>query len=102
MPQDWFYKSHEWKALRIRCLKRDRWTCVNCGASVRALGQSRVNHKLSRKQRPDLALSLSNLETLCVACDNAHHSEKGGHDRAPTQADGMPTDPAHHWNKGKT
>ena len=101
MPNEGFYKTPEWKALRLLCLKRDKWACVLCGASVRGVGLSRVNHKHSRKMRPDLALSLSNLETLCATCDNAHHSEKGGHDRAPTKADGMPTDPAHHWNKGR-
>lgn len=101
MPQELFYKTPQWKALRLLCLKRDRWTCVLCGASVQGVGLSRVNHRLSRKARPDLALALSNLETLCAPCDNKHHSEKGGHDTPPTRADGMPTDPHHHWNKGR-
>ncbi len=75
---DPFYKTGAWQTARARCLRRDGYKCVNCGASVRGRGQARVDHILPRKKFPDLALHLPNLRTLCVACDNARHT----HDRA--------------------
>lgn len=92
-----FYKSREWKALRLKCLQRDGHRCVKCGADVRRLGASRVDHIETVKARPELAMVLSNLRTLCVACDAKRHSEKGGHNRSgpprPTiGVDGFPID----------
>ena len=93
---DPFYKSPGWFKARQKCLIRDGYKCVNCGASVRGKGQARVDHKLPRKKFPDQALHLPNLRTLCIACDNARHT----HDRAlhgsrgevqEIGADGFPT-----------
>jgi 5-methylcytosine-specific restriction endonuclease McrA len=90
-----FYSTPEWKALRRRAVARDRFTCTKCGAPVHAKGASRVDHIVPVKARPDLALTLGNLRTLCVACDNKRHAEKGGHNRqreqfTQTGADGFP------------
>lgn len=53
---------------------------------------SRVDHKIPRKARPDLALVMGNLRTLCAACDNKRHSEKGGKqiERPQIALDGLP------------
>lgn len=87
---DSFYKTPQWLALRRRAIARDGRRCVICGADVGRLGQSRVDHILPRKTRPDLALRLDNLRTLCPSCDNKRHSEKGRDtvDRGPVGLDG--------------
>jgi 5-methylcytosine-specific restriction endonuclease McrA len=89
---DRFYQSQEWRRVRYRALQRDRWRCTCCGRAVRAKGDSRVDHVVARRERPDLALTLSNLRTLCTGCDAKRHSEKGGrHVERPVIAlDGLP------------
>lgn len=89
---DPFYQTNQWRNLRHRVVARDRYRCTCCGASVRGKGLSRVDHVIPRRQRPDLALSSSNLRTLCASCDNKRHSEKGGHhvEREPVNAQGLP------------
>ena len=89
---DPFYKSKEWLILRARCLKRDGYRCVFCGRDVRGKGLSRVDHIKPRKLRPDLALVLDNLRTLCGPCDNKRHVEKGGRNPEPVNAEGYPKD----------
>jgi 5-methylcytosine-specific restriction protein A len=97
-----FYQSPEWKSLRLKALQRDGYCCTKCGTSVRGFRQSRVDHIKPRKERPDLALMLGNLRTLCVRCDAIRHNDKGGHNalvpRAPTGADGFPIEASSAWN----
>jgi 5-methylcytosine-specific restriction endonuclease McrA len=95
-----FYGSDKWKAARRECLRRARYRCALCGADLRGLGRSRVDHQRTLKESPELALVQSNLRALCVSCDNARHAEKGGAaaDRG-CDADGVPRALAHHWNK---
>lgn len=61
----------------MQALRRDHFRCVVCGIYVGGRKQSRVDHIRSVKDRPDLALSLANLRTLCAAHDNQAHREKG-------------------------
>jgi hypothetical protein len=100
-----FYSSTEWATLRRRALERDRWRCVLCGANLHGFGRSRVDHIRPRDKAPELALVLENLRSLCPACDNARHAEKGGAPgRALVGADasGWPTAPDHPWNRTRT
>lgn len=83
MPGDAFYQSPEWRALRKLALKRDHYRCVLCGASLLKLGRSRVDHILPRRARPDLALVLANLRSLCSLCDNRQSVEKLEHRYGP-------------------
>lgn len=87
---DRFYTSSAWQRVRWHVLKRDGFACVVCGRSVQGKGQARVDHIQPRKQHPDLALTLSNLRTLCPPCDNARHADKGGQRRAAVGLDGLP------------
>lgn len=108
-PQQAFYKTSEWKALRLRVLKRDGYCCVICGNSVAGLGKARVDHIHSRKTHPHLAMNGNNLRSLCIDCDAQSHREKGGVPGTQnykqrkeyfTGCDetGWPIDPNHHWN----
>jgi 5-methylcytosine-specific restriction endonuclease McrA len=89
---DPFYHSNAWRELRYLCLKRDHWHCTVCERSVRLKGSARVDHIIDRRERPDLALMLSNLRTLCASCDNKRHAEKGGRqiERPEIALDGLP------------
>jgi 5-methylcytosine-specific restriction endonuclease McrA len=81
VPGDAFYSSPEWRALRLLALKRARYCCEVCGVSVRKKGASRVDHRLPRRARPDLALVLGNLTVKCAKCDNRGSIWKGEHNR---------------------
>ena len=95
MPGDAFYHTPEWRELRRRALKRDHYRCVLCGASLRKIGSSRVDHIAPRRARPDLALVLANLRSLCAPCDNRQSVEKlerpNGPRRERVDADGLTT-----------
>jgi 5-methylcytosine-specific restriction enzyme A len=93
VPGDPFYASPAWRTLRRQALKRDRYRCVLCGADLRKLGASRVDHIEPRGRRPELALVLANLRSLCAPCDNRQSREKLEHRDGPrferVDADGM-------------
>ncbi len=57
-------RGPRWKALRMQALDRDGWQCVQCGERRRL----EVDHIEPVRDRPDLAYSLANLQTLCGRC----------------------------------
>lgn len=57
-------RGPRWKALRLQALDRDDWQCVQCGERRRL----EIDHIEAVRTRPDLAYSLSNLQTLCGRC----------------------------------
>ena len=44
---------------------------------VRPRDATIVHHIIPRDERPDLALEIDNLRSLCDACHNKRHPEKG-------------------------
>ena len=100
-----FSKSGRWRGVRLRILIRDGWRCTTCGKDIRGKGQANVDHIIPRRQRPDLALSSSNLTSLCHACHSyktvmrdggmgkAHGAAHAGCD-----AGGEPLGGDHPWN----
>lgn len=114
MPQprraNGFYDTPQWKALRKAALIRDGYRCTVCGCCVRGKGQARVDHILSIAERPDLALVLSNLRTLCAEHDNQAHREKPSNHKTKRNArfvikgsdsNGMPIGSTHPWLNGR-
>lgn len=73
-----FYKSKEWRKIRLAALAAGNYQCSCCGVSVKGKGKSRVDHRKPVRQFPQLSLVLSNLRVFCASCDNKRHSEKGG------------------------
>ena len=79
-----FYHTQAWQRARAAALARDQGMCCDCMDRLRAGygGKPRravvVHHIQSVRERPDLALTLSNLRSLCEACHNRRHPEKGG------------------------
>jgi 5-methylcytosine-specific restriction endonuclease McrA len=89
-----FYRSKAWLKVRAQALKRDNYCCTICGISIRGRGQSRVDHTIPLKVRPDLSLELSNLQSLCPGCDNRksidERNRKGQAPREQIGLDGLP------------
>lgn len=70
MPEDAFYTSPEWRALRERVLARDGNACVlRRFLGGVCSGPLHVHHIEPRVERPDLALDEEN----CVTCCAGHH-----------------------------
>jgi 5-methylcytosine-specific restriction enzyme A len=81
-----FYNSAAWRKLRQQALVRDNYECQWCKRegkvtvdSIKEDGKRKeivlnVDHKYPIEHYPKLALTLDNLETLCVY----HHNVKEG------------------------
>ena len=75
-----FYYSTEWKHKRKEILKRDRHECTMCRAEGTYHKAECVHHIVHLKDNPYLALSDSNLTSLCNTHHNQVHPEKFGHE----------------------
>ena len=79
-----FYHTAAWKRARAAALMRDNGMCQACmdrlraGYGIRPRRATMVHHIIPLEDRPDLALDLSNLRSLCAECHNREHPEKGG------------------------
>lgn len=100
MPNDPFYKSPKWKALRAEALSRDHWRCTVPGCGTKA---THVDHVISRRNGG--ASVLANLRSLCRDHDNQIKEGADGQRRrdgithvAGCDARGYPIDPQHPWN----
>jgi len=71
-----FYKSTAWKKKRKQILERDNHECQKCKARGGYSRATTVHHIKHLTDRPDLALTDSNLVSLCSACHNEEHPEK--------------------------
>lgn len=82
---DPFYHGKEWKQLRKAALHRDQGMCQDCmdafrrGVGGKPRRAEMVHHLVPREERPDLALVLENLRSLCNQCHNKRHPEKRRH-----------------------
>ena len=65
-----FYRSKAWRQARALALRRDMFTCRDCGGRatevhhVRELSPDNIDN-------PEIALGLDNLMSLCTACHSA-------------------------------
>ncbi|MDQ0268885.1 HNH endonuclease [Cytobacillus purgationiresistens] len=73
-----FYDSDPWQKCRLLALRRDYYLCQSCLRNKLITFANIVHHIKSLEDHPHLALVLNNLETVCDACHNAEHPEKGG------------------------
>ena len=80
---DPFYTSAAWRAVRQQALLRDHYICQKClrkyemDRIIRPRPATMVHHIKPRQQYPELELDLDNLESLCDACHNEEHPERG-------------------------
>ena len=77
-----FYHSAAWKRVRAVALQRDGGMCQDCmdrlraGYGIKPNRAQMVHHIIPLSERPDLALNLSNLRSLCSECHNKVHPER--------------------------
>ena len=83
-----FYHSSPWKAARKARLEIDGGMCTECmaeferGERLKPRRATMVHHLQPIKERPDLALDLDNMRSLCDMHHNREHPEKGGQGKA--------------------
>ncbi len=69
-----FYKSKQWRDMRLQALQRDKFECQRCNGSfgsndeVKLTTATEVHHIKPIKEFPELCLALSNLVSLCHRC----------------------------------
>jgi len=90
-------------------LRRDGYRCTICNVDISGRGQARVDHIKPRRTHPHLALTLSNLRSLCPTHDNQGHRERGRRWAVPGREErfviggcdenGVPLDPGHRWRR---
>lgn len=73
---DAFYKSKEWKLLRLEALQRDNYLCIECKKRGIITPATTVHHIKPLRIDDSRALQLSNLETVCGPCHNRLHRER--------------------------
>ena len=71
-----------WRAIRLKALDRDNWTCVICGRK----GRLEVDHVVPLEVDQSKAYDLSNTQTLCRICHFAKtRSERPAKTDTPEQ-----------------
>lgn len=78
MTEREFLSSGAWKSMRSRILRRDKYLCQNCLRYGKHKQATTVHHIMHYDEHPELALTPSNLISLCGICHNKQHPEKGG------------------------
>lgn len=87
-----FYHSAAWKQARRVRLMLDHYMCTECmkefrrGDRLRPNRATMVHHVLPIAERPDLALDITNMRSLCDMHHNREHPEKGGQGKAKPKA----------------
>lgn len=67
-----FYRSAEWLAIRRTKLRRSP-LCERCFPRL-VVPATTVHHIKERRECPELALEIDNLESLCAPCHSSHHA----------------------------
>lgn len=75
------YDSKKWKRKREWILKRDKYKCCECKRYGKNVEATTVHHIKHADEYPELAFVDTNLQSLCAACHNKKHPEKGGYRR---------------------
>ena len=72
-----FYRSKRWEKLRASVLRRDGYMCQECRRYGRMRQAQTVHHIKHLDEYPELAYDPKNLKSVCAACHNKLHPEKG-------------------------
>jgi|SRR5690625_146553 len=70
---DNFYRSKEWRKLRLVALERDNHLCIWCKDNGKLKQADVVHHIIEVEDDWDKRLTLDNLVSLCHRCHNRHH-----------------------------
>ena len=66
---DKFYKTREWRTIRMAALKNSEGVCTCCGARASDGVQLHVDHIIPRYKAPNLSLDINNVQILCDDCN---------------------------------
>ena len=83
-----FYNSPAWRKARIAALIRDRYLCQDCMKEKKIKKADTVHHIEHLRDRPDLALKLSNLISVCNRCHERRHPDRNAKEK-PRQIEGV-------------
>lgn len=72
-----FYRLADWKRKREAILRRDGYMCQKCKRYGKQVPATVVHHIKHLEDYPELAYDDSNLISLCAACHDKEHPEKG-------------------------
>lgn len=72
-----FYKTKAWRTCRVEALRRDHYLCQMCMDKGLYTPADVVHHIEHLADRPDKALDIDNLQSVCHTCHNKLHPEKG-------------------------
>ncbi len=75
--QDFDYNSEKWQRKRAAILRRDKYQCQMCKRYGRITAATTVHHIKHTDEYPELAYDDANLMSVCGACHNKLHPEKG-------------------------
>tara|TARA_Y100000780_G_scaffold231336_1_gene256437 strand:+ start:706 stop:1131 length:426 start_codon:yes stop_codon:yes gene_type:complete len=64
-----FYRTQEWRSLRVEVLAESNRRCLLCGNSPQHGITLHVDHIKPRSLFPELALDKNNLQVLCEDCN---------------------------------
>jgi 5-methylcytosine-specific restriction enzyme A len=78
-----FYNSPVWRKVRKAVLARDHYLCQICLKRGVLEPAVIVHHIAHLKDRPDKELDEDNLQSVCAACHNRLHPEKGKQQEEP-------------------
>lgn len=78
-----FYKSKAWLKCREYVLLRDNHLCQPCLRKQKLTAANTVHHIVPLEDAPELSLEPTNLESICPACHNKEHPEKGSGKKEP-------------------
>ena len=78
MTEKEFIDSKAWRKKRAYILRRDKYQCQYCRRYGKRTEATEVHHIKHYADYPELGLADSNLVSLCHACHNKQHPEKGG------------------------
>jgi 5-methylcytosine-specific restriction protein A len=86
--------GHAWSKIRLRIRERDGYQCQSCKVGLQA---GIVDHKIALVNGGTNADD--NLQLMCTECHRIKTAIDLGHRvKTGVSADGMPTNPGHHWN----
>lgn len=71
------YRSARWKRKSEHIKRRDGYQCQMCRRYGKNTPAKIVHHKKPADEYPELAWDDDNLVSLCIACHNKMHEEKG-------------------------
>ncbi|MDV2683812.1 HNH endonuclease signature motif containing protein [Alkalihalophilus lindianensis] len=84
-----FYNSSAWRKCREVVLIRDDFLCVLCLKKGIIQTAATVHHMKHFKEYPELALDIDNLISVCLACHNKLHPERGMNKKSTKKRKGV-------------